>query len=117
MSGEMPPDQWGMLTPGGKARNWDPSNVITKFFGDGAAEAMSETGAVAFKRQLYQSMVGQLLFLKTEIEGWRSQNVWVSRHCAAAILPWPPLTPLHPPTSFPRFQCSPISRLVPHARR
>jgi hypothetical protein len=44
--------------------------------GQGAASAMSESGEVAFKRQLYQSMVGQLLFLKTEIEGWRSQNVW-----------------------------------------
>lgn len=76
MSGEMPPDQWGMLTPGGKNRNWNPSNIISKFFGAGAATAMSETGEVAFKRQLYQSMVGQLLFLKTEIEGWRSQNVW-----------------------------------------
>ena len=54
----------------------DPSNVISTFFGTGAAESMSESGAMAFKRQLYQSMVGQLLFLKTEIEGWRSQNVW-----------------------------------------
>ena len=76
MSGEMPPDQWGMLTPGGKNRNWNPANVISTFFGTGAASAMSESGEVAFKRQLYQSMVGQLLFLKTEIEGWRSQNVW-----------------------------------------
>ena len=76
MSSEMPPDQWGMLTPGAKDRNWNPSNVISTFFGTGAASAMSESGEVAFKRQLYQSMVGQLLFLKTEIEGWRSQNVW-----------------------------------------
>ena len=76
MSGEMPEDQWGMMTPGAKNRNWNPSNVISTFFGTGAASAMSESGEVAFKRQLYQSMVGQLLFLKTEIEGWRSQNVW-----------------------------------------
>ena len=34
---------------------------------------MAESGEAAFKRQLYHSMVGQLLFLKTEIEGWRSQ--------------------------------------------
>jgi hypothetical protein len=33
MSGEMPPDQWGMLTLGGKNRNWNPSNVISTFFG------------------------------------------------------------------------------------
>jgi hypothetical protein len=37
---------------------------------------MVESGEVAFKRQLYQSMVGQALFLKTEIEGWRAQNVF-----------------------------------------
>ena len=76
MSGQMPPDQWGLLTPGAKNRNWNPSNVITKFFGPGAEQAMGESGEMAFKRQLYQSMVGQLLFLKTEIESWRSQNVW-----------------------------------------
>jgi hypothetical protein len=33
-------------------------------------------GEVAFKKQLYQSMLGQALFLKTEIEAWRSQNVF-----------------------------------------
>lgn len=78
MSGEMPPDQWGMLTPGAKNRNWNPGNVISKFFGLGAELAMGESGEAPFKRQLYQSMVGQLLFLKTEIEAWRSQNVWGS---------------------------------------
>ena len=76
MSAEMPPDQWGMLTVGAKNRNWNPSNVISKFFGTGAAAVMSESGERAFKRQLYQSMVGQLLFLKTDMESWRSQNVW-----------------------------------------
>ena len=50
--------------------------IIDTLVATGAADAMSESGEVAFKRQLYQSMVGQLLFLKTEIEGWRSQNVW-----------------------------------------
>ena len=57
MSAEMPPDQWGMLTPGGRDRNWNPSNVISKFFGVGAADAMSESGEVAFQRQLYQVSV------------------------------------------------------------
>ena len=50
--------------------------IIDTLVATGAADAMSESGEVAFKRQLYQSMVGQLLFLKTEMEGWRSQNVW-----------------------------------------
>jgi hypothetical protein len=78
MSAEMPSDQWSMLSPGAKDRNWNPSNVISKFFGTAAADAMAESGAVAFQRQIYQSMVGQALFLKTEIEGWRSNNLWGS---------------------------------------
>lgn len=76
MSAEMPSSEWSMLSAGAKDRNWNPSNVIETFFGEAAAAAMAESGEVAFKRQIYQSMVGQALFLKTEIEAWRSQNVW-----------------------------------------
>ena len=76
MTAEMPSSEWSMLSAGAKNRNWNPSNVIGTFFGEAAAAAMVESGEVAFKRQLYQSMVGQALFLKTEIEAWRSQNVW-----------------------------------------
>eukprot|EP01052_Picozoa_sp_SAG31_P019322 SAG31_NODE_1404_length_8479_cov_2.258760_1_plen_90_part_00 len=57
-------------------RNWNVSSVIATFFGDEAASDMQQSGEAAFKRQLYQSMIGQLLFLKTMIEGWRSSNVW-----------------------------------------
>ena len=78
MSAEMPPDQWSMLSPGAKDRNWNPSNIIAKFFGTAAADAMAESGEVPFKRQIYQSLVGQALFLKTEIEGWRANNLWGS---------------------------------------
>ena len=73
----MPPDQWGMSTAAAKNRNWNASNVILAFFGPQAVyPGMAEAGEVAFKRQLYQSMIGQLLFLKTEIETWRSSNVF-----------------------------------------
>eukprot|EP01052_Picozoa_sp_SAG31_P017367 SAG31_NODE_1185_length_9494_cov_5.602980_4_plen_268_part_00 len=106
MTSQMPPDQWSMLNAAGqvrcgrcvasahyhtvsvthidlrchpcRGRNWNPSNVITKFFGTGAANGMRDIGSTPFKRQLYQSMVGQLLFLKTEIEAWRSTNLWGS---------------------------------------
>jgi hypothetical protein len=76
MSATLPRDQWGMLSPAGTHRNWNPSNIINVFFGAAAMAAMSEIGEIPFKRQLYQSMVGQALFLKTEIEGWRAQNVF-----------------------------------------
>ena len=57
------------------ARN--ASNVIDFAFGAAAVyPGMAQSGEVAFKRQLYQSMIGQLLFLKSEIEGWRSANVF-----------------------------------------
>jgi hypothetical protein len=76
-AGQMPPDQWGMSTAAAKNRNWNASNVILAFFGPQAVyPGMAEAGEVAFKRQLYQSMIGQLLFLKTEIETWRSSNVF-----------------------------------------
>ena len=76
MSAQMSPDQWGMQTPVGSQRNWSPENIINVFFGPAAAAGMAKSGEAAFKRQLYQSLVGQALFLKTEIEGWRSQNVF-----------------------------------------
>ena len=37
---------------------------------------LNATGTVAFKKQLYQSMIAQALFIKSEIDGWRSSNVW-----------------------------------------
>ena len=83
MAGQMPPDQWSMDSPAAANRGspgggggWNVSNVIQSYFGTAAVRALSESGERAFKRQLYQSMIGQLLNLKIEIEAWRSQNVW-----------------------------------------
>ena len=87
MSAEMPSDQWSMSSPGAANRDWNASNVITSFFGKDAAVAMGRYGEGAFKTQLYQSMIGQALFLKTEIEAWRSQNLWGS---TIWMLVWPP---------------------------
>eukprot|EP00040_Diaphanoeca_grandis_P024326 m.133582 g.133582 ORF g.133582 m.133582 type:complete len:1057 (-) comp29683_c0_seq3:38-3208(-) len=76
MSAQMPKDQWSMSSTGAKNRNWNASNVINAFFGNQSAINMGRFGESAFKKQLYQSMIGQALFLKTEIESWRSQNVF-----------------------------------------
>ena len=76
MTAEMPEDQWSMSSPGALNRNWNASNIIAVFFGPEASVEMGRYGEAAFKKQLYQSMVGQALFLKTEIEAWRSQNVF-----------------------------------------
>lgn len=98
MSGQMPAGQWSMDSPAAKWRNWNTSNTIEAFFGtrcDAAFVApfsaechdrvaavrsgvgeMGASGEAAFKSELYRSMISQVLFLKTEIEGWRSANVW-----------------------------------------
>ena len=39
---------------------------------------MHETGEEAFKRQLYQSLISQTLYLKTMIQAWRSTNIMIS---------------------------------------
>ena len=77
VSANLPPEQWGMSTAAGAQRNWNVSNVIYTYFGVNAVvSGMKQSGEAAFKQQLYQSAIGQLLFLKTEIESWRSSNVW-----------------------------------------
>ena len=76
MAAQMPKEQWSMASKGASDRNWNVSNIIYAFFGPQATIDMGRSGEVAFKKQLYQSMIGQALFLKTEIEAWRSQNVF-----------------------------------------
>ena len=78
ISVQLPPDQWSMSSPAASRRNWNVANVIGPFFGPNATSAMAAHGEAAFKRQLYQSMISQVLFMKTEIEAWRSQNLWGS---------------------------------------
>ena len=114
MSAEMPSTEWSMLSAGAKNRNWNPSNVIATFFGAWSADAMLDSGEAAFKRQLYQSMIGQALFLKTEIEAWRSQNVWGTTFCEYLSAPPPPrckggCIPLR----HPRVSVSLLTRLSP----
>ena len=67
-----------MGSPAAKQRNWNISNIIEAFFGLPAAVAMHETGEVVFKRQLYQSLIAQTLYLKTMIQSWRSTNMMIS---------------------------------------
>ena len=78
ISAQLPPDQWSMGSHAAKNRNWNVTNLIEAFFGIKAAVAMHEVGEAAFKRQLYQSLIAQTLYLKTMIEAWRSTNVMLS---------------------------------------
>jgi hypothetical protein len=57
MSSQLPPEEWGLHTAGVYYRNWPVDNVVTSYFGD---QNLNLTGEVPFKRQLYQSMLGQV---------------------------------------------------------
>ena len=76
ISAQLPPDQWSLRSPSVYYRNWPVDVVIQSFFGAGAGQRASATGKAAFQTQLYQSMIGQQLFLKREIESWRATNVF-----------------------------------------
>ena len=76
MTGQLPPSQWSMDSPAARYRDWNVSRVVQAFFGEQAVVDMEQTGEESFKRQIYRSLIAQVLFLKTEIEGWRAQNVW-----------------------------------------
>eukprot|EP01052_Picozoa_sp_SAG31_P009850 SAG31_NODE_527_length_14452_cov_4.274925_4_plen_1132_part_00 len=76
ISAQLPKEQWSMSSAAAAKRNWNVANVIGPFFGANATAAMRDSGEQAFKRQLYQSMISQVLYLKTQIESWRSQNIW-----------------------------------------
>ena len=73
-SATLPEDQWGLDSRVAKTRNWNPVIVIQSMFGVNATARMACTGEAAFKRQLYQSQIGQALLIKTLVEAWRSTN-------------------------------------------
>ena len=70
-----------MLSAAAGKRNWNVANVIGPFFGANATAAMGDCGEQAFKRQLYMSMISQVMYLKAQIESWRSQNIWGNTFC------------------------------------
>jgi len=75
MSASLPSDQWSVHSNASFYRNWPVDNVILSYFG-GDIHDLDAHGETEFKKQMYQSMIGQLLFLKATIEGWRSTNVF-----------------------------------------
>ena len=85
ISAQLPKDQWSMSSAAAAKRNWNVANVIGPFFGTNATAAMRDSGEQAFKRQLYQSMISQVLYLKTQIESRRSQNIWGNTFWCAYI--------------------------------
>ena len=62
-------------------RNYNCDTLISKWFGKNAAAppVLNMTGPVAFKRQLYQCMIGQTLEMKSNIENRRSTSTLAQR--------------------------------------
>ena len=74
ISAQLPPDQWSLNSDSAYYRNWPVDLVIHAYFGE--HQDLNATGEVAFKKQLYQSMLGQALNHKATIESWRATNVF-----------------------------------------
>jgi hypothetical protein len=53
-------------------RNYPCDDLIIGVWGKAAGAALDEVGELAFKRQLFQCMLAQALFMKGDIEGRRS---------------------------------------------
>jgi hypothetical protein len=54
-------------------RNYPCDNIIDVYWGK---QDFSQTGEAAFKKQLYQCLIGQALEMKGDIEVRRSTNEW-----------------------------------------
>ena len=58
-------------------RNYAADNFITAFSNAQWPQAFDNvTGVTSFQRQLYWQMLGQALWVKSDIEGRRAQNAW-----------------------------------------
>eukprot|EP01046_Picozoa_sp_COSAG06_P013433 COSAG06_NODE_813_length_12161_cov_3.785193_9_plen_99_part_00 len=73
MSATLSEKNWGVHSPPMVERNYACDRWIYSFF---RLINLNETGAPAMQRQLYFCLFGQALYLKAQIEGWRSGNIW-----------------------------------------
>lgn len=73
MAGTLSPDQWGMSTPATGGHRCHPGGA--SMFGL-VGRDISDAGELAFKRQTYVSLIGQMLVMKAHIESLRSQNIF-----------------------------------------
>ena len=73
MSPTLSESNWGIHSAPFHERNYPCDPIILSYFG---AINLNLTGADSFKKQLYLCMLGQGIQRKTDIESWRSGNVW-----------------------------------------
>lgn len=73
MSATLSKVYWGLHSKPMYHRNYGCERWIYSYF---RTINLNQTGAAAFQRQLYFCMLGQALFLKAQVEGWRANNIW-----------------------------------------
>ena len=77
MSPTLAAEHWGLHAPPMTERNYAADNFLTSYTNIAWPEAFdNQTGAAVFQKQLYYAMLGQALFVKSDIEGRRGQNSW-----------------------------------------
>ena len=84
MQGGAPDDtcdgaQWPSVCKGGNVmaqRNYAGTNWLQAYWPGVTPAALNATGEAAFKRQLWQVMLAQALWIKSDIETRRSDNQW-----------------------------------------
>eukprot|EP01003_Olkasia_polycarbonata_P005258 NODE_47_length_1953_cov_116.009454_g28_i0.p1 GENE.NODE_47_length_1953_cov_116.009454_g28_i0~~NODE_47_length_1953_cov_116.009454_g28_i0.p1 ORF type:complete len:546 (+),score=77.92 NODE_47_length_1953_cov_116.009454_g28_i0:190-1638(+) len=73
MSPTLEPSHWSVNAPVMSERNYPCDNLIHAYFGP---QMLNETGEEPFKKQLWQCMMAQTLWLKNDFETRRAKNVW-----------------------------------------
>jgi len=71
MAPTLAPNHWSLHAPPMSQRNYPCDNIIIVYWGN---QDFSAVGEAAFKRQLFQCLIGQALVLKSDIETRRSTN-------------------------------------------
>ena len=73
MSATLSESNWGLHSEPMHERNYACDRWIYSYF---RLIDLNETGKVPMQRQLYFCLFGQALFMKAQIEGWRSGNIF-----------------------------------------
>lgn len=76
LSATLKPEHWSLHSDPFKERNWPADGIIASFFGNRSRAKLDEVGALPLQRAAYQSMLGQALWIKSQVETFRATNIW-----------------------------------------
>lgn len=102
LSATLKPEHWSLHSAPFQERNWPADGIIASFFGNSSRDALDEVGAKDLQRQVYQSMLGQALWIKSEVETARASNIW-------GKLTWQ-LNDVYPSGSWGSLEYGPLAR-------